>query len=913
MPSILYKTGLISIEAGSRQVIGNSAAIWLAADIRQGDILKIDGHALLYFIEQRVDVRELLLDTDFAGPSVVNGTYAILRMSGDWGSNRVLALQVGELIRQIDTDRMTQEALDAALATATANIATMTTLKDQTVTAQTQAIAARDKAQKWADESVDVAVEPSKFSAKHHATKANASETNAATSAAAAAGSANSAATSLTNVNGAISALGLPETHVSNNMLRRKADNSGLEYRTPAQVKTDIGLGNVDNTSDANKPVSTAQQTALNLKENAANKGQPNGYAGLDGSGKVPSSQLPALALTDVYEVANQAAQLALAAQEGDVAIRSDQNKSYIHNGGTAGTMADWSELKTPTDLVLSVAGKTGAVTLVKADVGLGSVDNTSDANKPVSTAQQAALDQKAPKGLLSGGAAQSIFTANGNIAAADNGKIVIGNSAVAITLTTSNAATLGAGFFVIVYNFGNGDLTITPSGAFDDGEASIVLEKGQSMVLTSNGTQIRKLLRGGGAGGGGSVIPLRETLTGNGGAVYMLANTPASKDAMLVFVGGVPQSKANFEIAGNQLTLGGNVAADEKIEVLLLKGGAAVVGVAPLYRKNAGTGSAGPFTLQAAPTVNEALTITWNGLIQPKDGSAYTVVGDQITFSESIPVGTYWEEIILQPVGIGVPNPESVGATQIKEADKEAINTKLGLGSLSAAVLGSISAVGGFFSGVTNNLKENYDTYWSGNKPIVNQGWFGTLGSFRSTWGWNGFRAAGNVLKVLGINGSSNVVYAELSDDGFVVKGIAGVVDGQANFNGNQLFRVPVNGDMPSFGSRLVFERGSNGNGDYVKFADGTMICWITAGSDMTATTTAVGSGYQAPSTSSYTFPAAFTSAPTVTATALFSSVSRGWLSLVSITTSAVSLMPHSFVSGALLRPHIVAVGRWF
>ncbi len=44
---------------------------------------------------------------------------------------------------------------------------------------------------------------------------------------------------------------------------------------------------------------------------------------------------------------------------------------------------------------VTSVAGKTGAVTLAKADVGLGSVDNTSDADKPVSTAQQTALNAK--------------------------------------------------------------------------------------------------------------------------------------------------------------------------------------------------------------------------------------------------------------------------------------------------------------------------------------------------------------------------------------------------------------------------------------------------------------------------------------------------------------------------------------
>lgn len=41
---------------------------------------------------------------------------------------------------------------------------------------------------------------------------------------------------------------------------------------------------------------------------------------------------------------------------------------------------------------VTSVARKTGAITLAKADVGLGNVDNTSDANKPVSTAQATAI-----------------------------------------------------------------------------------------------------------------------------------------------------------------------------------------------------------------------------------------------------------------------------------------------------------------------------------------------------------------------------------------------------------------------------------------------------------------------------------------------------------------------------------------
>jgi hypothetical protein len=54
--------------------------------------------------------------------------------------------------------------------------------------------------------------------------------------------------------------------------LDAKADSSSLTAHTGntsnphSTTKSQVGLGNVDNTSDANKPVSTAQQTALNLK-----------------------------------------------------------------------------------------------------------------------------------------------------------------------------------------------------------------------------------------------------------------------------------------------------------------------------------------------------------------------------------------------------------------------------------------------------------------------------------------------------------------------------------------------------------------------------------------------------------------------------------------------------------------------
>jgi hypothetical protein len=101
-----------------------------------------------------------------------------------------------------------------------------------------------------------------------------------------------------------------------------------------------------------------------------ASVGQPNGVASLDGAGKVPSSQLPALAISDTHVVGSQAAMLALTAQPGDVAVRTDLNRSFILRGADPGTLGDWQELLAPTDAVLSVNGETGAVTLSAADVG---------------------------------------------------------------------------------------------------------------------------------------------------------------------------------------------------------------------------------------------------------------------------------------------------------------------------------------------------------------------------------------------------------------------------------------------------------------------------------------------------------------------------------------------------------------
>lgn len=108
--------------------------------------------------------------------------------------------------------------------------------------------------------------------------------------------------------------------------------------------------------------------------------------------GKVPTSQIPDIAITDFLgEVASESEMNALSGQKGDWAVRTDTGTQWILISDN-----EWKEMVSPSSPVQSVAGKTGAVTLAKTDVGLSNVDNTSDANKPVSTAVNTALQGKA-------------------------------------------------------------------------------------------------------------------------------------------------------------------------------------------------------------------------------------------------------------------------------------------------------------------------------------------------------------------------------------------------------------------------------------------------------------------------------------------------------------------------------------
>jgi hypothetical protein len=167
-------------------------------------------------------------------------------------------------------------------------------------------------------------------------------------------------------------------------------------------VKGDVGLGNVDNTADTAKPVSTAQATAIALKYTKPGTGIPSTdmtTAVQTSLGKADS----ALQSAPVASVAGKTGVVTLVASDvGAVpttrtvngkALSADITLAQSDVSGTVPTTRTVAGLDLSADRTAS-AVKT-ALTLVKADVGLGNVDNTADTAKPVSTAQQTALDGK--------------------------------------------------------------------------------------------------------------------------------------------------------------------------------------------------------------------------------------------------------------------------------------------------------------------------------------------------------------------------------------------------------------------------------------------------------------------------------------------------------------------------------------
>jgi hypothetical protein len=277
---------------------------------------------------------------------------------------------------------------------------------------------------------------------------------------------------------------------------------------TLTQVKTSLALNNVDNTSDANKPVSTAQQTALDAKQATLVSGtniKTINSTSILGSGNIAISSAVAwggitgtlstqtdlqtaldlkvdenAAITgatktkityDAKGLVTAGADLAagdlptgIDAAKISTGLISNAEFDYL-NGltdniqtqftGKQDTLVSATNIKTIEGQSLLGSGN---IDLAKGDVGLGNVDNTSDANKPVSTATQTALDAKTNKLIVT-----NRQTASYTLVLGDADKLVEINNASAnnLTIPLNSSVAFATGTQILLAQYGAGQTTI--------------------------------------------------------------------------------------------------------------------------------------------------------------------------------------------------------------------------------------------------------------------------------------------------------------------------------------------------------------------------------------------------------------------------------------------------------------------
>ena len=144
------------------------------------------------------------------------------------------------------------------------------------------------------------------------------------------------------------------------------SSNSATHLATQQSIKAYV---------DAQTTDETAEGSSNLYFTNARARGAISAGNGISISGGAIA--VTAVALTTVQTASSQSAQLALTTEEGDVVVRSDENKSYVRNSGSAGNMNDFTLLATPTDSVLSVNGQTGAITAAQIAAAVEAASNS--------------------------------------------------------------------------------------------------------------------------------------------------------------------------------------------------------------------------------------------------------------------------------------------------------------------------------------------------------------------------------------------------------------------------------------------------------------------------------------------------------------------------------------------------------
>ena len=154
--------------------------------------------------------------------------------------------------------------------------------------------------------------------------------------------------------------VGVTGSSVSGTVEKRITDSQssltahiGSTSNPHSTTKSQVGLGNCDNTSDANKPVSTAQAAAISAAQAAAIAGAPvQSVAGRTGAITLSTSDVSGF----TSAAASAAPVQSVAGRTGAVTLSTSDVSGFTSAAASAAP-------------VQSVAGRTGAVTLSTSDV----------------------------------------------------------------------------------------------------------------------------------------------------------------------------------------------------------------------------------------------------------------------------------------------------------------------------------------------------------------------------------------------------------------------------------------------------------------------------------------------------------------------------------------------------------------
>lgn len=272
---------------------------------------------------------------------------------------------------------------------------------------------------------------------------------------------------------------------------------------------------------------------------------------------------------------------------------------------------------------VMSVNGRSGSVILLKTDVGLGNVDNTADADKPVSTAVQAALNLKATDSVVAHLSGSETLTGKTITSAKYN----LLNDANGNTIVVLNAATNAVNYIV----FSNAAATFSPilqPNGSDSNISMYIKSRGSGSVRIVPGTDSAQAMQVQNASGSSTVFAV-DTTSKRVGVNATAPNSSLHVSGSMATT--VVTKTAAYTLTASDSAVFGN--ASSGAFTLTLPDATTCTGRLYFIKKTDNSANAVTVATTASQTIDgtatKALSAQWKYIKLQSDGSNWQIVGN--------------------------------------------------------------------------------------------------------------------------------------------------------------------------------------------------------------------------------------------------------------------------------------------